>query len=138
MVDDTQIPAILSKARRIAVVGLSTNPEKDSYEVAAYLQQQGYEVIPVNPTASEILGEKSYPDLRSVPGEIDVVDIFRPSKDVPPIVDQAIEKRAGVIWMQLGITHPEAARKAEAAGLQVVMDRCIRVEHAQWKAKIFD
>jgi predicted CoA-binding protein len=108
---------------------LSTNPAKDSYEVAGYLQRQGYQIIPINPTAVEILGEKAYPDLISVPGEIDVVDIFRPSKDVPPIVDQAIRKGVKAIWMQLGIAHSEAAQRAEAAGIQVVMNRCIKIEH---------
>jgi predicted CoA-binding protein len=127
--DETQITQILKNMHRIAVVGLSTNPEKDSHEVAAYLQRQGYEIIPVNPTADEILGMKAYPDLLSVPGDIDVVDIFRPARDVPPVVDQAIQKGAAVVWMQLGIIHDAAAQKAESAGLQVVMDRCIKTEH---------
>lgn len=129
------ISAILKEARRIAVVGLSSNPQKDSYEVAAYLQKQGYEIVPVNPNASMILGQQAYPDLLSVPGEIDVVDIFRPAQDVPPIVDQAIQKGARVIWMQQGIVHEEAAQKARDAGLLVVMDRCMKSEHQRRLAR---
>jgi predicted CoA-binding protein len=127
--EDQYLAKLLKSIRRIAIVGLSTNPEKDSYFVAQYLQNQGYEIVPVNPTATEILGHKAYPDLVSVPGEIDVVNIFRPAKDVPPIVDQAVAKGAKAVWMQLGIVSQEAAEKARKAGLQVVMDRCIRIEH---------
>jgi predicted CoA-binding protein len=127
--DDQQITQILKTMRRIAVVGLSNSPEKASHEVAAYLQKQGYEIVPVNPNADQILGEKAYPDLLSIQGPIDVVDIFRPSKDVPPIVDQAIQIGAKAVWMQQGIVHPDAAQKAEAAGLQVVMNRCLKTEH---------
>ncbi len=127
--NEQQITRLLKSMRRIAVVGLSTNPEKDSYIVANYLKNRGYQVIPVNPNGTEILGQKAYPDLLAVPGEIDVVDIFRPAQDVPPIVDQAIAKGAKAVWMQLGIVNEGAAKKARDAGLQVVMDRCIKVEH---------
>jgi len=127
--DENQIRRILKTARTIAVVGLSSNPEKDSYPIAEYLQQQGYRILPVNPTAKEILGEKVYPDLLSVPEPVDVVQIFRPSEAVPPIVQQAIQIKAKVIWMQTGITNAEAAQAARAAGLEVVEDRCMRVDH---------
>jgi predicted CoA-binding protein len=122
----------------IAVVGLSDKAEKDSYRVAAYLQQHGYLIIPINPTVSEVLGEKSYKSLLDVPPElqktIEVVDIFRRSEDVPPIVDQAIQlKKANgkpyTIWMQIGIVNEQAAEKARRSGLTVVMDRCLMVEH---------
>lgn len=127
--DQNQIIHILKTARTIAVVGLSSNPEKDSYPIAEYLQQQGYRIIPVNPTAKEILGEKVYPDLPSIPEPVDVVQIFRPPEAVPPIVQQAIQIKAKVIWMQTGITNEEAAQAARAAGLEVVEDRCMRVDH---------
>ena len=112
----------LSQSRTIAVVGLSPNPQRDSHRVARYLKEQGYRVIPVNPMADEVLGEKSYPDLPSVPEPIDMVDIFRRSELVPPVVDQAIQVGARYIWMQDGVVNQEAADKAEAAGLLVVMD----------------
>jgi len=127
--DENQIIHILKTARTIAVVGLSSNPEKDSYPIAQYLQQQGYRIIPVNPTATEILGEKVYPDLPSIPDPVDVVQIFRPPEAVPPIVQQAIQIKAKVVWMQSGITNAEAAQAGRAAGLEVVEDRCMRVDH---------
>jgi len=127
--DQNQIIHILKTARTIAVVGLSSNPEKDSYPIAEYLQQQGYRIIPVNPTAKEILGEKVYPDLLALPEPVDVVQIFRPPEAVPPIVQQAIQIKAKVVWMQTGITNAEAAQAARAAGLEVVEDRCMRVDH---------
>jgi predicted CoA-binding protein len=120
---------ILEKSKVIAVVGLSPKPERDSHEVAKYLQGQGYRIVPVNPRADTILGEKAYPDLASIPEKIDVVDIFRRSEDVPPIVDQAIDIGAKAVWMQLGIVNEGAAAKAREAGLGVVMDRCMLVEH---------
>jgi len=126
---DNQILQILKSTRTIATVGLSTNPHKDSHSIAAYLQSQGYRVIPVNPTAEEILGEKSYPDLLAIPVKVDVVQVFRPPQDVPQIVEQAIQIGAKVIWMQLDTGNPQAAQMAQAAGLQVVMERCMRVEH---------
>ena len=112
----------LRNSKTIAVVGLSDNPERASFGVARYLQAQGYRIIPVNPMVSEVLGEKSYPDLKSVPETIDMVDIFRRSELVPPVGDEAIEVGAKYVWMQDGVIHPEAAAKAEAAGIPVVMD----------------
>jgi predicted CoA-binding protein len=120
---------ILQSARTIAVVGMSANPEKESHTVPAYLLERGYRIIPVNPHASEILGRKSYARLSEVPKPVDVVLVFRPSEDVPPIVDDAIRIGAKAVWMQLGISHKAAAQAARAAGLDVVMDRCIRTTH---------
>jgi uncharacterized protein len=129
MNDDRVLKEILLSAKTIASVGLSGNLQKESYGVALYLKEQGYRVIPVNPMAAEILGEKSYPDLESVPEKIDVVQVFRKPEDVPPVVDDAIKVGAKVVWMQEGITHEEAAKKARDAGLQVVMDACMRASH---------
>jgi predicted CoA-binding protein len=129
MNSDKTMKEILLSAKTIATVGLSSNPEKESYGVAQYLKSQGYHVIPVNPTAPEILGEKSYPDLESIPERIDVVQVFRKPEDVPPVVDGAIKAGAKVVWMQEGITNEESAQKARAAGLQVVMDACMRAMH---------
>jgi len=122
---------ILLDTKTIASVGLSSNPGKESYGIVQYLMSQGYRVIPVNPTATEILGEKAYPDLSSVPERIDVVQVFRRPEDVPPVVDEAIKVGAKTVWMQEGIVNEEAAAKARAAGLQVVMDACMRVMHRQ-------
>jgi predicted CoA-binding protein len=119
----------LTKSKVIAVVGLSPRPERDSYDVARYLQGQGYRIIPVNPTVAEVLGEKSYPDLKSIPEPIDMVDIFRRSAMVPPVVDEALEVGVKYIWMQNGVIHEEAARKAEEAGILVVMNNCAMREH---------
>ncbi len=129
MDQDSVLKEILLSAKTIASVGLSSNPNKESYRIASYLKAQGYRVIPVNPTASEIMGETSYPDLQSVPEKIDIVQVFRKPEDVPPVVDDAIKVGAKVIWMQEGIVHEEAAEKARQAGLQVVMDTCMRVAH---------
>ena len=129
MNNDQMLKDILLSAKTIASVGLSSNRAKESYGIVEYLKGQGYHIIPVNPTASEVLGEKSYPDLESVPEKIDVVQIFRRPEDVPPVVDSAIKVGAKVIWMQEGIVNEEAAEKARAAGLQVVMDACMRVTH---------
>lgn len=120
---------ILTSAKTIASVGLSSNHEKPSYGVAAYLKEQGYRVIPVNPMATEILGEKVYASLTDIPGKVDVVQVFRKPEDVPSVVDEAIKIGAKVIWMQEGIVNYEAAQKAEQAGLQVVMDACMRATH---------
>nr|MBC7244228.1 CoA-binding protein [Chloroflexota bacterium] len=119
---------ILQDSRTIAVVGLSSDPERPSYEVARYLQQHGYRIIPVNPNESEVLGERAYPDLLSIPEPIDVVDIFRRSEAVPPIVEQAIQIGAKVVWMQKGVRNEEAAAQAQKAGLLVVMDHCMMAE----------
>ena len=123
------IPEILAAYRTIAVVGLSSRRFRASYGVADYMQRAGYRIIPVNPQEQEVLGEKCYPDLRSVPVPIETVDIFRRSEFVPEIVDQAIAIGAKAIWMQEGVVHEEAAAKARAAGLEVVMDRCILKDH---------
>ena len=126
----TTIEEILATSRVIAVVGLSDQPERPSHSVARYLQGQGYRIVPVNPKlAGPVLGEEPYPSLDAVPEQVDLVDIFRRSIDVPPVVDAAIRVGARAVWMQLGIVHEEAARKAQAAGLQVVMDRCTAIEH---------
>jgi predicted CoA-binding protein len=129
MNDDQMMKDILLSAKTIASVGLSSNQQKESYWIVSYLKDQGYRVIPVNPTADEILGEKSYPDLESVPEKIDVVQVFRKPEDVPPVVDSAIKAGAKAVWMQEGIVNEEAAQKAREAGLQVVMDACMRVTH---------
>lgn len=123
------ISEILHSARTIAVVGLSNKRFRPSYGVSEYLKRVGYRVIPVNPLEDEVLGEKSYPDLDSVPVPVDVVDIFRRSEFVPEIVEAAIRNGAKAIWMQEGVVHEQAARRAEAAGLTVVMDHCILKEH---------
>jgi len=124
-----RISEILHSAHTIAVVGLSGKRYRPSYGVAEYLKRAGYRIIPVNPEEAEILGEKCYPDLDSVPDAIDVVDIFRRSEFVPDIVEAAIRKGAKAIWMQEGVVHEEAARRAEEAGIAVAMDRCILKDH---------
>lgn len=127
--DTDQITEVLRRARTIAVVGLSSSPLRPSYGVAAYLQSQGYRIIPVNPGITEALGEQAYPSLLEVPQKIDIVDIFRRPEFVPEIVDQAIELKVPAVWMQETVIHPDAARKARSAGITVVMDRCILKEH---------
>jgi predicted CoA-binding protein len=124
-----QIAEILRVGRIIAVVGLSAKRYRPSYGVAEYMQRAGYRIIPVNPNETEVLGEKCYPDVESVPEPIDIVDIFRRSEFVPEIVEAAIRQGATVIWMQEGVVHEEAARRAQEAGLEVVMDRCILKDH---------
>src|SRR5215475_4184337 len=124
-----EIQQILQHARTIAVVGLSDNPLRPSHGVAAYLQSQGYRVIPVNPEIKTSLGEKAYPSLLDVPETIDIVDIFRRPEFVEEVVDQAIQLKVPAVWMQEEIVHEKAAQKARAAGIFVVMDRCILVEH---------
>ena len=116
--------------KRIAVVGLSSDPSRPSNEVARYLQRHGFTVIPVNPTETEVLGEKAYPNLSAIPEPPDVVDIFRRPEHVVPIVDEAIQVGAKAVWMQLGVVNEEAARKARDAGMLVVMDRCMKIEHS--------
>jgi len=129
MNNDELMRQILTTHKTIASVGLSSNPAKESYGIVQYLISQGYDVIPVNPGASEILGARAYPDLLSIPRQVDVVQVFRRPEDVPPVVDQAIQIGAKVVWMQVGIISPEGAAKARAAGLLVVMDHCMREEH---------
>jgi uncharacterized protein len=120
---------LLHTARTIAVVGLSDNPLRPSHGVAAYLQSQGYHIIPVNPEIKTSLGEKAYPSLLDVPEKIDIVDIFRRQEFVEEVVDQSIQLKVPTVWMQEEIVHEKAAQKARAAGIFVVMDRCILVEH---------
>lgn len=120
---------ILTKYRRIAVVGMSKDPHKGAQRIPMYLKNAGYEIIPVNPTATEIAGMKTYKSLSEVPYDFDMVQIFRPSEAVPPIVDEALKTKAKVIWMQLGIRNEEAAEKARMAGRIVIQDRCMMVEH---------
>lgn len=122
---------ILRTYKRVAMVGLSANPFRPSHFVAIYLMSHGYEVTPVNPREKEILGKPCYPSLKQVPGPIEIVDIFRDPSAVPGIVEEAIEVGAKVIWMQLGVVHDEAAQRAIDAGLEVVMDRCMKIEHAR-------
>lgn len=133
-----EIKEILTRYRTVAVIGLSREPGKDSYRVSAYLKKHGFRIIPVNPFADEVLGEKSYKSLLEMPREIqktiEIVDVFRPAKDVPPIVEQAIKLKElfgkpYVVWMQLGIVNEQAAEVARKAGLIVVMDKCMMVEH---------
>lgn len=133
LTSDQEIRALLSAARTVAVVGISDDPERDSYMVAEFLQRQGYRIIPVNPRLVnlniQVLGEKPYATLRDVPEKIDIVDIFRRPETVMPVVEDAIAVDAGAVWMQLSIVNEEAAARAEAAGLKVVMNRCMAVEY---------
>lgn len=126
---DDDIRDILS-LKNIAVVGMSKNPEKDAHRIPKYLLDQGYNIIPVNPTADEILGRKCYKSIKDVPGEIDVLNIFRPSEFMPGIVDEAIERgKIKAVWMQLGTGNEQAEKKAEENGIKAVSNRCIMVEH---------
>lgn len=130
---DTELRKLLS-VDTIAVVGCSTTPGKPAHDVPRYLQSQGYRILPVNPFTDEVLGEPASDSLRDVKEEVDLVDVFRPSEEVPGIVEELLERRetrgdAGILWFQLGIRHHEAARRAEAAGVRVVQDRCLNVEH---------
>lgn len=127
----TRIPHILNHCRTIAVVGLSHKPHRASFDVARYMQAAGYRIIPVNPNEVEVLGEKAYASLLEAAAheKIDLVNCFRNSEDIPPIVDEAIAIGAQAVWMQLGISNPAAAAKAEAAGLLVVQDHCLKIDH---------
>lgn len=129
------IAKVLSENKTIAVVGLSANPTKPSYEVAQYLQERGYKIIPVNPMLTEALGEKAYPDVTSIPGAVDVVDIFRAPEAVPEIVEQAIAKKAKVVWMQPGAENLQAAERAMQAGLEVIVGVCMKREHKGLQGK---
>jgi predicted CoA-binding protein len=131
MAGPEEIAAILKNYRVVAVVGLSPEPDRPSYRVAAYLQQHGYRIVPVNPGCTEILGEKCYPGLKDIPFPVEIVDIFRKVEAIPAIVAEAIAIGAKVVWMQLGLVEPGAARQARDAGLEVVMDRCLKIEHGQ-------
>jgi predicted CoA-binding protein len=125
------MPHILNHCRTIAVVGLSDQPHRPSFDVARYMQAQGYRIIPINPNVAEVLGEKAYASLAEAAKheKIDLVNCFRNSPDIPPVVDEAIAIGAQAVWMQLGISHPAAAAKAQAAGLLVVQDHCIKIDH---------
>lgn len=123
---------IMKNTQTIAVVGLSSRPTRAGYYVPAYLQQNGYRIIPVNPSIADALGEKAYAHLSDIPEPIDLVLIFQRSENVPPFVDEAIQIGAKAVWMQLGIAHPVAAANAEAAGLDVVQNACMMVEHRAW------
>lgn len=129
--DDKKIKEILMTAKIIAVVGASNKPLRDSRRIMEYLKREGYTVIPVNPAYTEINGEKCYPNLSLIGKSIDIVDVFRNPEDVDGIVDEAIAVKALTIWFQLGVVNPSAARKAETAGLQVVMDHCIAIDHSR-------
>ena len=126
-----EIELMLTETQTVAVVGMSPRPDRPSHYVAKYLMENEYDIIPVNPLIDEVSGLKSYPDLRSIPCHVDLVDIFRRSAQVPPIVDEAIEIGAKFIWMQDDVIHEEAAAKARAAGLSVVMDNCVLREHSR-------
>jgi predicted CoA-binding protein len=127
--DDGELRDLLRTSRTIAVVGLSPKPDRDSYRVAAYLQAQGYRVIPVRPAQTEILGETAYPSLDDVPGPVDIVDVFRSPEQVLPHAHEALRLKPKAFWMQEGIENAEAARLLTAAGIRVVMNRCIKREH---------
>jgi predicted CoA-binding protein len=130
--EDAEIKGILENNRIVAVVGLSTDPDKDSHRVARYLQEHGYQIVPVNPKADEILGEKCYGSLKEIPFSVDIVDIFRKIEAIPAIVDASLAIGAKVVWMQLGLAENRSARKAMAAGLQVVMNKCLKIEHSRY------
>ena len=130
--DPRTIRKIFGYARTIAIVGLSPNRLRASFFVANYLQYRGFTIVPVNPTADEILGERSYPSLPDIPFKVDVVDVFRNPDAVPPIAEEAIRIGARALWLQFGVIAPDAAERAAAAGLDVVMDRCIKIEHGRY------
>ncbi|HZE21825.1 MAG TPA: CoA-binding protein [Desulfobaccales bacterium] len=128
---EAEILDILRNYRVVAVVGLSPKPDRASYQVAHYLKEHGYRIIPVRPGCQEILGEKCYASLKDIPFPVEVVDIFRNVDAIPGIVEEAIGVNAKAVWMQLGLKDPGSAHKAKEAGLQVVMDRCMKIEHSQ-------
>ena len=129
--DSAHLRRMLDQNRRVAVVGLSVNEMRPSYFAAKYLLDHGYQVVPVNPNYTEVLGQKCYASLEDIPGKIDIVDLFQRAEQVTPFVEQAIRIKAKVVWMQLGIVNEAAADKARAAGLEVIMDRCMKIEYAR-------
>ena len=131
MIDSHQLRRILAENKTIAVVGLSANEMRPSYFAAKYMQDHGYRIIPVNPRYEEVLGEKCYPDLLAIPDKVDIVDLFQRADRVMPFTEQAIQIGAKVLWMQLGVVNEEAAELARGAGLEVVMDRCVKIEYAR-------
>ncbi len=131
MTDSNQLKRILRECKTIAVVGLSANEMRPSFFAAKYMQDHGYRIIPVNPNYDEILGEKCYADLSSIPEPVDMVDLFQRADRVLPFVEQAIEAATKVVWMQLGVINEQAAKMASDAGLEVVMDKCVKIEYAR-------
>ena len=129
--DDAELRRIIATSRRIAVVGISDRPSRPSHMVARYLKDHGFCIVPVNPKLTEVLGEKCYPDLASIPEAVDMVDVFRQAADCPPVAEAAVAVGARVLWLQLGIVSEEARCIAAAGGLTVVMDRCLEIEHAR-------
>ena len=129
------IDTILANAKTIAVVGLSDKPERASYGVSAQMQRRGYRIVPVNPAVESVLGETSYPSLHEIPFPVDLVNVFRAAEFVPAIVDEAIAIGVPYLWLQEGVTHPEAEAKAAAHGLSVVSDKCLYKEHLRWSAE---
>ncbi|MCC7104554.1 MAG: CoA-binding protein [Chloroflexi bacterium] len=134
--DEATIKRIFGYARTIAVVGLSPNSQRASFFAAQYLQYRGYRIVPVNPTVDEVLGERSYPSLESIPFPVDVVDVFRTPSAVPAIAESAIKIGAKALWLQFTVIAPEAASRAAAAGLDVVMDRCLKIEHGRYSGEM--
>jgi len=134
--DMTDIQRVLHNAKTIAIVGLSNNPLRASYFVGYYMKRHGYRVIPVNPRESEILGETSYPSLRDVPSPVDVVNVFRAPSALPAIAEDAVAIKASTLWCQFGVINEEGARIAADAGLTVIMDRCLKVEHARYVGRM--
>lgn len=128
---EEEMKAVLKECKRIAVVGLSNKPERTSYQVAKYMQEAGYEIIPVNPTITEALGQKAYPSLTDIPGQVDIVNVFRRSEETVEPAREAVKIGAKVLWMQLGVINEEAYKIAEEAGLKVVMNDCIMREHSR-------
>ena len=127
---DAELKQLMTNASTIAIVGASSNPEKSSYGIMRKLQSVGYHVIPVNPRETEVLGERAYPSLSDIPVPVDIVDVFRRSEDTPPIADEAVKIGAKVLWLQSGIENEDAAARAKAGGLTVVMDSCLGTMHA--------
>lgn len=134
-ISEQQIKEILLQSHTIAVVGLSDKSHRDSYRVAQYMQDKGYRIIPVNPRLKTVLGQTAYPDLLSIPDKVDIVNIFRRSEQVPPIVEEALKINPTAVWLQLGIFNDEAAEKCMEAGVAIIMDKCIKVEHARLLAR---
>lgn len=130
-----QIKKILQSAKRIAVVGLSDNPERESYLVSKEMQQRGYKIIPINPNVDEVLGEQAFPSLHNLPVEVDIVNVFRRSDALPEVVREAVQLSAPIIWAQQGVSHPEAVEVAETNGKTLIMDLCIAVAHSIYVGK---
>jgi predicted CoA-binding protein len=134
--DPLVIQRLLRETRTIAIVGLSTDPQRASWFVASYLKKEGYRIIPVNPKAKEILGEKAYPDLASIPGPVDLVEVFRPAAECLEVARQAVAIKAKALWLQLKLVNIEAAELAARAGLTVVLDRCVKMEHGRYHGRL--